>query len=942
MKLTGASEDSLTNVGLGFSDSIFEPIPNTCVSECPSNPVPSSLSRHSDQSWSASSNRPLPTIQTSMQPTWDRRPSRPPHPPPSSHRTNSLRVALPPEEGRRSASPSAASTAINTQNSNTYGSILELEASPRRYRNKELREFYYSSQDSPTYSRSGEYAEGSSHDSSLNIPPPMDPPPALPERLPKLPSLSPPPLPPKKQSSFTSSLGPPLTRLPTAAASQDSLDIYDFIPEASPPHPPQPPAQEPELSVADLAKMNVIELSRHLTEGRLPAHLSGMSLLQLVDHVGRAASPTPQPQASRYIAMQPSFSDNFVASGQQPESRYIYPEVEEDLRGGQLETPPLHQRLSPLPASPQPHSSHSPTHGFDDDFSQMSQQPGQLAPPNPSPAPTAPVGAAPTYEHDRYAVFRELQMEEELVNAWKSPTEETPEVDLMGDEDNVDEPEGEALNNEEALVDPEDEDEHFAEAEEEVEEEQFYMPAAESLSRISCMQEEPPGSLEWKGSSHTGDPLRAWEESETVEGKQEAPEESSKETEKEDNCGLEGESENGNERSPESASVASREDPDQNLFLPPNYEPPVLSNGTLPQKDKEEPGNENDAFVDNFYPKATEDESRNQSESQTTWNETRDEDRPQTSWATFEESPKEAASFHNMREDQDKVAARKSSFFPERGEVYKKLAEEQEVADQGYSGSQAELGDAEARAKFHSPKALRDLPNPTANLQARYQNFKRFDQLQASPDESPKATFSAQRLPNADPFEAEWEPAFYTRRSQSTDPDHGEGEPSGWSLGAPRPGTEPPRQWTCTPNSWTRDPPPPPLPARSSLNIEEAFPPARPAKTSRQNSSRGSTDSVFHQNPFGDNFVPDSTTHRGVSATPPVFEGEVPPDRISNTSDMSFQSGEAFLESQDTFEKQNAFSVGFKVQAKTMRLPKSDSVDIFSVTADPFDDDFFK
>ena len=938
MKLTGASEDSLTNVGLGFPDSIFEPIPNTCVSECPSNPVPSSLSRHGHP--------PLPTIHTSMQqPTWDRRPSRPPHPPPSSHRTNSLRVALPPEEGRRSASP------INTQNSNTYGSILELEASPRRYRNKELREFYYSSQDSPTYSRSGEYAEGSSHDSSLNLPPPMEPPPALPERLPKLPSLSPPPLPPKKQSSFTSSHGPPKTRLPTAAASQDSLDIYDFIPEASP-HPPQPPAREPELSVADLAKMNVIELSRHLSEGRLPSELSGMSLLQLVDHVGRAASspsPAAQPHASRYIAMQPSFSDNFVASGQQAESRYIYPEAEEELRGGQLETPPLHQRLSPLPPSPQPHSSHSPTHGFEDDFSQMSQPAGQLAPPNPSPAPTAPVAAAPAYEHDRYAVFRELQMEEELVNAWKSPTEETPEVDLMGDEENADEPEGEGLNNEEALMNPEDEDEqeHFAEAEEEVEEEQFYMPAAESLPGICSMQEEPPGTLEWKGSLQTGDPLRAWEESENneiVEGKLQTPEESSKETEQEheDNCGLEDESENGNERSPESASMASREDADQKLFLPPNFDPPVLGNGILPQNDREEPGNENDAFEDNFYPKGNEDEPRNDSEPQTTWNETRDEPHPQTSWATFEESPKEATSFHNMREDQDKVAARKSGFFPERGEVYRKLAEEQEVADQGYSGSQVELGETEARAKFHSPKALRDLPNPTANLQARYQNFKRFDQLQASPDESPKATFSAQRLPSADPFEAEWEPAFYTRRSQSTDPDYGEGEPSGWSLGAPRPGTEPPRQWTCTPNSWTRDPPPPPLPARSSLNIEEAFPPARPAKTSRQSSSRGSTDSVFHQNPFTDNFVPDSNTHRGVSATPPVFEGEVPPDRISNTSDMSFQSGEAFLESQDTFDKQNAFSVGFKVQAKTMRLPKSDSVDIFSVTADPFDDDFFK
>ena len=57
---------------------------------------------------------------------------------------------------------------------------------------------------------------------------------------------------------------------------------------------------------------------------------------------------------------------------------------------------------------------------------------------------------------------------------------------------------------------------------------------------------------------------------------------------------------------------------------------------------------------------------------------------------------------------------------------------------------------------------------------------------------------------------------------------------------------------------------------------------------------------------------------------------------------MSFQSGEAFLESQEMFDKQNSFSAGFKVQAKTIRLPQSDSVDIFSVAADPFDDDFFK
>ena len=73
--------------------------------------------------------------------------------------------------------------------------------------------------------------------------------------------------------------------------------------------------------------------------------------------------------------------------------------------------------------------------------------------------------------------------------------------------------EGEDLNNED-----EDEQEHFAEAEEEVDEEQFYIPAAESLPRLSSIQDEPlPGDLEWKGSFQVGDPLRAWEESENNE-----------------------------------------------------------------------------------------------------------------------------------------------------------------------------------------------------------------------------------------------------------------------------------------------------------------------------------------------------------------------------------------------------------------------------------------
>ena len=80
---------------------------------------------------------------------------------------------------------------------------------------------------------------------------------------------------------------------------------------------------------------------------------------------------------------------------------------------------------------------------------------------------------------------------------------------------------------------------------------------------------------------------------------------------------------------------------------------------------------------------------------------------------------------------------------------------------------------------------------------------------------------------------------------------------------------------------------------------------------------------------------------RAVTDTPPVFEGEVPSDRMSNASDYSFQSGE-FIDSQDIFERQNEFSdASFKVHAKT-KIPKSDSVNIFNVNEDPFDDEFFK
>ena len=77
---------------------------------------------------------------------------------------------------------------------------------------------------------------------------------------------------------------------------------------------------------------------------------------------------------------------------------------------------------------------------------------------------------------------------------------------------------------------------------------------------------------------------------------------------------------------------------------------------------------------------------------------------------------------------------------------------------------------------------------------------------------------------------------------------------------------------------------------------------------------------------------------RTASATPPVYEG----DRISNTSDLSFQSGE-ILNSVDIFEGGAGFDdATFRVEAKTSKVTKSDSVNIFSTADDPFDDDFFK
>ena len=430
MKLTGASSDSLNNVGLTMSE--FDANPGQSVPQSHyTNSVLSSSSLSSRYSSTPPSYSRPPPVRTS-----------------SGHgRTgNTLRVALPPEDSR-SASP-----AISSQSSNNYGSIIELEASPRRFRKQEIPDFYTTAPDS-LYGR-----YGSEFDSiESNIPIPSEPPPALPRRPPKLSSASPPPLPPKKHSAFTSSL--------RYEAQPETSDIYDFIHENT-----ESVVRSEEVSVEELARMSVVELSQKMMEGKLPPHLTGMSLFELVEFISRPAEPQPEPPAAltqeETSEMRPSFSDNFVAhSKPQPNlqsSNSHQMESQNYLMDPNLSrlTPKSSDSLSTNPSclayslSQQSNViSSSFTNqnkdGFDDDFSGFN-------PDNPTPR-SVEEESREAEPYDKYAVFRELQMEEEISNAWKSPSEEVPGYLAQEPEAEAEpEPEPEFLDIQNVEIPPED------------------------------------------------------------------------------------------------------------------------------------------------------------------------------------------------------------------------------------------------------------------------------------------------------------------------------------------------------------------------------------------------------------------------------------------------------------------------------------------------------
>ena len=407
--------------------------------------------------------------------------------------------------------------------SNRYGSIPQLEASPRKFRGKEHHEFLYSTNNNNLAVLPRPPADGASM---------SEIPPKLPEKPSKRSNqISPPPLPPKKpikgligvssynrpQPSSSAWGAPPTTHPPpdvvaSGSNPQQEDDIYDFPPmpmlgsinmdkdearqcisailqsQQDPPnqddnHPNAEQQQPGTVSVEELSKMSLIELNSKLLAGQLPEELKGMSIMELIEYINqqtssKAAKPDvvmppeqpPLPPQSAMVmtsssGMKPSFSDNFVCDMLPTNTSQVANDHEDtyetipDSIGHQHPTIPesspsiketsgvttvVHPGYPINQAQQEQHHQQQVSHqsGFDDDFTPFSikqQTNSNLQQPAPPPSSSRPSSQATSDhsvlsqtkpdEYDKYAVFRELQMEEELIRAWKTPSEEEKEID---------------------------------------------------------------------------------------------------------------------------------------------------------------------------------------------------------------------------------------------------------------------------------------------------------------------------------------------------------------------------------------------------------------------------------------------------------------------------------------------------------------------------------
>ena len=371
-----------------------------------------------------------------------------------------------------------------------YGSIPHLEASPRRYRvaapmplqhhhhhhHQQYLQHQQHVTESPPHSMAVMYTAASNRfQDNAEAVRGLQRSPEEPPRLPEKPSrraaeASPPPLPPKKPGHQAAR-----GRLPSP---QPQSDIYDS------------PLKSSTTAMEELSKLSVIELNAKMMSGQIPDDLKGMNIVELVEHVASYVRERDEEEGAEVeekvsednhdcaegaFNMKPSFSDNFEPAPTLPQKSVVaaLAQPRQDSTANSLSPGPptaAAQREFDFAGS-----------GFDDDFSKSPIFPPQInsepenrlgsatpassatadsQPPalmtasmeavepqtaedslkqfvgESSVAPSSKDSAAP---EDRYAVFRELQMEDELMRAWKSPSEEEKDVEEEAEENPEDE-----------------------------------------------------------------------------------------------------------------------------------------------------------------------------------------------------------------------------------------------------------------------------------------------------------------------------------------------------------------------------------------------------------------------------------------------------------------------------------------------------------------------
>lgn len=397
---------------------------------------------------------------------------------PGSGRYSSVPINVSSQPGTRSLKVSLPQEETQTQKADPrYGSIPHLESSPRRYCKQG------SVDDQPRSSPDRippKLPDKPSKTSSNGSPPPLPPKKPVSQQNSW---RSPEPEPPTASSESYQRDDiydfPPEPMIGKSNLTQEEsrkciTDILSYKQPIQPQIQPVPTITDFHITLEELSKMSVMELNDKMQRGQLPQELKGMSIFELVEHISSElqTSKKKAPNVSQgtmevpSVGIKPSFSDNFVSASAMPS----------DLN--QVAPPKVHiPKLMPMhlddersisSMSPGPPSAMRLKDGddiFDLGVSGSAIQSPQVdkvkslgpspappkIPPRPNEAPVEP--SAPTFDdnfgedeitkeererkekNDRYAVLRELQIEEDKRRALESPTESTMKQERETDDE---------------------------------------------------------------------------------------------------------------------------------------------------------------------------------------------------------------------------------------------------------------------------------------------------------------------------------------------------------------------------------------------------------------------------------------------------------------------------------------------------------------------------